>query len=263
MHQWTKSATARVGDPPLSRLGHQQARETGAFLDRVFSEEGLSSRDITWLSSPFLRCLQTSNEALNGFAKIEGMNLHPILPESAIFEWDGKNGEWHKSLPPIEERIHYFPRLDLTYDSLFVPTIPEPRSEFHDRCAKAIKAINRRFPYRPRTAIVAVTHAAGCIGLSKAAAQLALQDVTPACPCGVYRLTRTSDTETWRLDPHDVPGSMNGYVDHLSSGGLRGSTVPWNNFGDKKNHAGYTGPPTSKFAPASLREELSRTVAQE
>ena len=238
----------------MSTRGHQQAREVGIFLDSLLAEEGISADRITWLSSPFLRTLQTSNEALNVFEKTKGAEQLKILPEYSVFAWDGKGGEWHKSLPPIEERTHYFPRLDHTYQSLFVPTIPEPRTKFHGRCDRAIQSINKRFPYSPRTAIIVVTHAAACIGLARSAANVTLQDITPAGPCSVYRLTRTSNSQVWVLDPHDTPGSLNGHTDHLSD--LGGNTVPWNNFGDKKINRGYTGPPKSRFAPPEVRNEL-------
>jgi len=86
-------------------------------------ERGLTSDDITWLSSPFLRCLQTSNEALNAFQKVDLSEL-VINPEYSIFEWDGHSGEWHKDLPELEERKHYFPRLNLSYETSFVPELP-------------------------------------------------------------------------------------------------------------------------------------------
>ena len=41
-----------------------------------------------------------------------------------IFEWDGHDGVWHKDLPSFDERRHYFPRLDTTYESFFIPTMP-------------------------------------------------------------------------------------------------------------------------------------------
>jgi len=248
---WSEASTSRIGDPPLSGLGHRQARETGAFLDRLLAEEGIDSRDgVTWLSSPFLRCLQTSRDAMQSFEKIDGMDRHPIRPEYSVFEWDGKGGQWHASLPPISERIHYFPQLDLGYESMFVPEIPEPRSQFHARCDRAVEALGRRFPFRPRSAVVVVTHAAACISLARAATGLRLSDITPAGPCAVYKLTRSarSDDGKWRIDPHDAPNGLNGHTDHVSSMG--GATVPWNHFGDKCVDAGYTGPPTSRFAPS-------------
>jgi broad specificity phosphatase PhoE len=229
------------------------------FLDNLLAEDGITADEISWLSSPFLRTLQTSNEAISQFRKVKNANLISILPESSVFEWDGKNGEWHASLPALEERIHYFPRLDLSYQSMFVPAIPEPRSAFHARCDRAISLLSRRFPYRPRSAIVIVTHAAACISLVRAAANVGLADVTPAGPCSVYKLTREmatnhSSSSGWSIDAHDALHSMNGYSAHLSDMGT--NTVPWNNFANKSIHGGYTGPETSRFAPSSLKDEL-------
>ena len=82
--KWKKSSASRTGDSPLSTLGHIQAQETGKFLDSWMNEKGFSADDITWLSSPFLRCLQTSNEALNSFRKVNVDTL-PIFPEYSKF----------------------------------------------------------------------------------------------------------------------------------------------------------------------------------
>lgn len=118
--EWLKTAQ-RPGDPPLSKVGHQQARETGVFLDPLL--EPIDT--ITWMSSPFLRCLQTSDDIINMMSSTlnkQGEIL--IKPEYAVFEMDGHDGKLHKDLPPIEERQNYFPRVDLSYESLFVPAIP-------------------------------------------------------------------------------------------------------------------------------------------
>jgi hypothetical protein len=127
---WSATST-RPGDPPLSALGHQQARETGLFLQSLWAADGIDldegASDITWLSSPFLRCLQTSNEALNAMTMPDAKAIS-ILPEYSVFEWDGHGGTWHASLPELEERQHYFPRLDMSYESMFVPPLPEPVS---------------------------------------------------------------------------------------------------------------------------------------
>lgn len=120
---WLDSAKRR-GDPPLSTLGHQQARETGQFLDKLLTGFITSHDKITWLSSPFLRTLQTSDVALNAFQGIADSAKIKILPEYSIFEMDGHDGELHKDLPDMEERKLYFPRLDESYESLFVPELP-------------------------------------------------------------------------------------------------------------------------------------------
>lgn len=236
--EWLKTAQ-RKGDPPLSTLGHQQSRETGSFLDSVFAEEGLSGDNITWLCSPFLRTIQTSNDMINSFRKVD-MDSVQIHPENSVWELDGHDGKLHACLPPIEERQIYFPRVNVGHESLFTPSLPERRSEFLARCDRAVAALNSRFHFRPRTAIVIVSHAAACVGLARAAANATLQDLNPAGPCGIYRLTRTSQTPVWDLDHYSSNG-MNAYSKHLSDVG--NTTVPWNHFGDKEVNKGYTGPP--------------------
>lgn len=183
--------------------------------------------------------------------KVKDSNKIEILPEYSIFEWDGKDGAWHKDLPDLDERKHYFPRLKTEYESLYYPPLPEPRDQFHNRCQAAIQAINRAHHFRPGTVLIAVTHAAACIGLTAAASNLTLADITPAAPCSVYRLTRTSNSPVWKLDPHDMVGGLNGYTDHISDLGI--NTVPWNHFANKAFHQGYTGPPSSRFAPESVK----------
>jgi len=121
--EWKQVPGSRTGDSPLSTLGHKQAREVGAYLDSWMHERGLTSDNITWLSSPFLRCLQTSTDAMNSFQKVD-LSQVPINPEYSIFEWDGWGGDWHKDLPELEERRHYFPRLNMSYETSFVPDLP-------------------------------------------------------------------------------------------------------------------------------------------
>ena len=257
--QWKKLSTSRTGDSPLSTLGHKQAMETGKFLDSWLYENGFTTQDITWLSSPFLRCLETSNDALNSFQKLNVDTL-PILPEYSVFEWDGHDGEWHKDLPTLEERKHYFPRLDISHESLFIPTLPEARDKFQQRCQDAIDKLDTRYPFKGGQVLVIVTHAAGCVMLSKVLTKGELHDITPAGPCSIYGFTRTKDAgNVWTLDPHDKPDGFNGYTAHLAEQGS--TTVPWNNFGDGKIKF-YTGPPTSRFAPSLEEQEEQRKHGQ-
>eukprot|EP00536_Pseudo-nitzschia_multiseries_P012164 jgi/Psemu1/31089/gm1.31089_g len=253
---WKKLKTSRKGDSPLSPLGHQQAREVGKFLDSWLSENNFTAEDMTWMTSPFLRCIQTSNSALNAFRSIDVSSNFNIYPEYSIFEWDGYDGKLHKDLPKLEERVHYYPRLDISYESLFVPELPEPRSAFMKRCERVAETFNERHPYKPRQVFFMVSHAAGCIAMSKALAGFELDEITPAGPCSIYMFSRTNGSEKWSLDPHDQPNSMNGYTGHLSNMGT--ATVPWNAFGDGKKKF-YTGPKNSRFAPKeeSLEEKKS------
>jgi len=253
--EWLETTTRR-GDPPLSKLGHQQARETGIFLDSYFAEHGIDAANITWLSSPFLRCLQTSDSALNAVTKMNTENIQ-IRPEYSVFEMDGHNGKMHASLPEMTERFHYFPRVNSSHESLFVPPLPEPREGLLGRCEKAVTHFNQRYKYKPSTVFVVVTHAASCVAIAKAASAMALNEITPAAPCGIFELTRTHQTDVWTMDAHDAPNSMNGYVKHVSDLSLK-TTRPWNHFGPKGTDQYYTGPPTSHFAPLPTREDSDK-----
>ena len=86
-----------------------------------------------------------------------------------------------------------------------------------------------------------MTHAAGCVGLAKAAAGKKLQDVNASPPCGIYRLTRTSNDKIWDMDHWSKENGLNGYCKHITDMGE--FTIPWNNFGPKDVNDGYSGPP--------------------
>jgi len=122
----------------------------------------------------------------------------------------------------------------------------EPRANFMERCQLSIDSFHKKHPYSPRKVFVMVSHAAGCIALAKTLTKQNLTDITPAGPCSIFGFSRTSNVDTWDLDPHDKVGGLNGYTAHLSEMGS--ATKPWNNFGDGKTKF-YTGPPTSRFAP--------------
>ena len=125
---WKKTAK-RFGDPPLSDLGHQQARETGAFLDAFISKASplINASNFKVLCSPFLRCIQTANGILSQFKQTPGdvAKIVSICPEKSVWEIDaGHNGTLHACLPDLDERGCYFPRLDPLHESLFVPSLP-------------------------------------------------------------------------------------------------------------------------------------------
>ena len=250
--EWKESAQ-RKGDPSLSTLGHRQAREVGQCLDALFVKEGIHAKDVTLLSSPFLRCIQTSNELLSEFRQCQGdvSESVQIKPEYSIFEFDLWNDGLHHSLPEtMEERKNYFPRIDVSHQSTFVPNVPESVDEFLKRCEDAMEHLEKEHGSKP--VLILVTHAACCIGLAKAATKLTLQDVNPAAPCSIYRLKRqksTASTETtpsaWEMDHHSTENGFNGFTGHLKDD--LGNTFPWNHFGRNEQNrgevgAGYTGP---------------------
>lgn len=251
--EWRKTAR-RKGDPPLSILGQEQARQVGQFLDQMFVQEKIRASQITLLSSPFLRTVQTAHELLGAMKCINSTctsseDSITILPEYSVFEFDILGQDLHTSLPPdMEERKLYFPRLDSSYETMFVPSLPEDQSTFFQRCEESMKCISQKFDHqdiKQNRVIIVVTHAACCIGLVRAATGLGLNDINPASPCGIYKLTRSGDEEKWKIDHYSCADGFNGFTGHLENIGT--STKPWNHFGDKDVDDGYTGPSPDRF----------------
>ena len=106
-------------DPPLSLLGEIMAHETGRAIEadiakRRCDQTKPSSTQV--ISSPFLRCIQTSNPIagrLSGDVKIK--------LDNSLFEVVYTD----EKLPTSLERARYFPRIDTSYNSIFTPQISE------------------------------------------------------------------------------------------------------------------------------------------
>jgi len=265
--EWKQSKPRRPGDPSLSDLGFEQARETGRFLAKVFQKEQFDLSEIVVLVSPFLRTIQTANEIVGEIERLcPTFGTIQLKLECSVWEVDGSEECFHCSLPSpngrdmayvVEERFQYFPRVDRSHQSFFIPELPESKMESLPRLKQAVEAIEDRFPIhwtshdggkRKKQPIVVVTHAAACIGLAKAAADCELDEVNPAGPCSVFRLDRRSVRHQpqdlqWSMDHYAKSPGMNGYLGHLSDWGE--ATVPWNNFGalDQDERSKYTGPP--------------------
>lgn len=91
---------------------------------------------------------------------------------------------------------------------------------FLPRCDKAVDAINEKYTYISGTAVVIVTHAAGCIGLAASAAGVHIDEINAAAPCSIYKLTRSSDNGKWQIC--DI---NHGYKKHITKTG--NTTWPW------------------------------------
>lgn len=155
----------------------------------------------------------------------------------------------------MKERKNYFPRLDESYKSTFVPNLPESVHVFLNRCEDTMAHLEKEHGSKP--VLILVTHAACCIGLAKAATKSTLQDVNPAAPCSIYRLKRNLHRSTgdgdvyemksfWQMDHYSKENGLNGFTGHLKED--LGNTFPWNHFERNEENrgiigAGYTGPP--------------------
>mmetsp|Transcript_31426 Transcript_31426/g.56944 ORF Transcript_31426/g.56944 Transcript_31426/m.56944 type:complete len:254 (+) Transcript_31426:108-869(+) len=116
---WLESAKengALITDPPLSALGHRQARETADQLGRITkTNDGESSASDNLhhvdkiLVSPYLRVIQTACPTSNAL----GM---PLSIENGLSEAHATPGDG--VLPSPKERFAYFPQIDPNHTSL-------------------------------------------------------------------------------------------------------------------------------------------------
>ena len=212
--QWLAAALeneAIVTDPPLSALGHKQARETADYLKNKFSSESIDKL----LVSPYVRTIQTAVPTSQAF------NL-PICIEDGLSEAHATPD----ALPSPKQRFAYFPEVDTSHTSHlkiapspghFCPKTKKPCEAFAvdyvKRIQRFISIIEKE--YAGQT-IVMFSHAAS-VALVAGLLKCSLKDMKFA-PCGVYELERDGEGE-WKLI---TSGATNEHVGHNSL-----TTYPW------------------------------------
>ncbi|KAH7340239.1 histidine phosphatase superfamily [Rhizoctonia solani] len=175
------SPTGIEKDPPLAAYGVAQAADLAKFIKSLPEEQ----RPTLLFSSPYYRCLQTSNPA----SEILGV---PIYVEHGLSEWYSPvvPGTGELYLESVLERssikikrlgLHprphsaeslkqYFPLIDTSWESIYYP---DRRGEtvkgVHDRCGEFLDALIARIEGHPtlskHNSILLVSHAATCAAL--------------------------------------------------------------------------------------------------
>ena len=205
---WEALELPRPLDPVLSDLGIKQSTELGAYFASLPSAEKSRIKEV--YSSPFVRCIQTCNP-------IAGACDTTLKIDHSLFEIRHTATE----MPSLIERRHYFPRIDLDYESCFIPVPDEdyPEGALERYGAAGFAILEKAFKQSDQNkAIVICTHAAGVVGIVSALLNCTLDKVPSAAPGGIFRVDRTSDNK-WKLHP-----SYQCKVDHISDMGL---TIPW------------------------------------
>ena len=212
--QWKATAARikmqRVKDPPVSSLGHSQARDVAVELQSRRDSLGLTSTVI--LSSPYLRCIQTATPT----AELLDMdiNLENGLAECHF----GTN--YVKS---AEERWSNFPRVNIEYKSMYEPranddTSPPFKPEFGIKTCESFPrgymerilefgAVLTEFAVKnvkPGEMMVGFSHAAS-VALVGALTKSATVDWTMA-PTGIFHLTLAPGATTWSLVDEENAG---------------------------------------------------------
>jgi broad specificity phosphatase PhoE len=179
-------------DPHLSPKGVIQAQETGMRL------RGEPIAHI--FCSPFLRTLETAHHIA------QALDL-PIKIEHGACEW--LNPEWFDE--PVtywsgEKLLQRFPRVDLSYTSMVLPTFPEPSREvIRERCRQTITRLVNHYS----SDLLIIGHGASVLGIAKALLG-PQQDIST----GLCSLTQIH----WHNQQATM--ALNGDTSHLSEGNL-------------------------------------------
>ena len=207
-------------DPPLSSIGHEQARERATKLENVRVDK--------ILVSPYLRTIQT---AVPFSEKLDV----PICIENGLAEGPHVPGV----LPSAKQRYIYFPQIDVDYESILDPIaspndlhhqLKKPQEPFPVEYFKRIRNFAKLLEkeYLGKT-IMCFSHAAS-LAMVAALLNCNIEDIPGDnhckgsertdlfAPLGVYKLTRKAN-EKWTLE-------MNGSSsDDLTSNDA--TTFPW------------------------------------
>ena len=218
------SATYLCTDPPLSELGHRQARETAAYLQKEITNnmtevEGAAVHKI--LVSPYLRVIQTAMPTSHAFGI-------PLSIENGLMEAHATpNTSEQQVLPTPHQRFAYFPNIDTGYSSLHNPT-PTPGftcpktgyqcEAFAGRYCQRMESFARCLERTHYGKTIAMFSHAASVALAAALVQCSMDDLKFA-PCGVFYLERVND------GPWQIVQSGHDNTKHVSENSP--TTYPW------------------------------------
>ncbi|KAH8815837.1 histidine phosphatase superfamily [Xylogone sp. PMI_703] len=158
-----RSPTGIPSDPALAGKGEQQSRELAEYIVT------LDPPVQRFYSSPFYRCIQTINPAVEKLAEsTSDTTTHKIRGENGIGEWFGSAPFDHPSPaePPLLHEL--FPRYDLEYQPVIRPNVNgETIDELHDRTAYALHKLIEQSDREGVRAIIICTHAATLIAAGR------------------------------------------------------------------------------------------------
>ncbi len=192
--EWERIAQRPI-DPCLSQdVGSAQVVDLHAYFSKLKIDEP-ELRISKVLTSPFLRCIQTSNPIAVAYDT-------PLNVENSLWEVVFTDAV----MPPLTERACYYPRIDINYKSCFQPDPVEPFPEAAlERYGAAAISIENRFmnnssdDAESEPGIVICTHAAGVVAIVSALMKVPVSELNPAIPCGLYRLERRGQDQPWTM----------------------------------------------------------------
>mmetsp|Transcript_4502 Transcript_4502/g.10078 ORF Transcript_4502/g.10078 Transcript_4502/m.10078 type:complete len:296 (-) Transcript_4502:341-1228(-) len=233
---WLESAKdhgALVTDPPLSALGHRQARETADQLRRITKTNDNENGDTNSqqqhhnhhvdkiLVSPYLRVIQTACPTSDALGL-------PLSIENGLSEAHATPGV----LPSPADRFAYFPHIDPGHVSLYdVQSTPGhscPKTghaceafagKYCQRMEQFATCLERTYYGK---SVMLFSHAAS-VALVAALVKCSMRDLKFA-PCGIYQLQRVNE------GPWTLMGNGDSNEEYVTENSP--TTYPWG-FGDK------------------------------
>ncbi|KAJ1855077.1 hypothetical protein GGH12_001761 [Coemansia sp. RSA 1822] len=248
---WAQSAQTPY-DPPLTNDGHLQAQRTGALIHTLEHQAqvtgGTQRTEYLVLTSPFLRCVQTSEELCRGFQR-QHTQMHSNL-----------NTEWRMAVEPglcevmsenyfaepvpdslIDQRISDITRntvcTNMAYDTTYtqvkqeLPTYPE---NFQDMMARFVGTLDYTTSRQideislaqagvetgVRKVVVMVTHGAGVGSLLWATTRQPGAHTVPYCCLTRAQIVARpaqplAQFGTTRMPAHQWTVDYRAYAEHL------------------------------------------------
>lgn len=166
-------------DPPLSSLGHEQARATAHALKEL--------RPDLILCSPYLRVLQTAQP----LAHVCSLDL---CVDDALAEFRHDPAK----MPPLAARLAVFPEVHDAYEPMMRLTVPG--SESAEDYFRRMLLLARELPRRHPGQTVALFSHAASVALVAALTESAVCAAGTFAPCGIYCLATEDGGATWQLE---------------------------------------------------------------
>tara|TARA_B110001452_G_scaffold134110_1_gene111528 strand:- start:196 stop:942 length:747 start_codon:yes stop_codon:yes gene_type:complete len=192
-------------DPPLSALGHTQARETAEFL----KDKGIDRI----LCSPYLRVIQTAQP----LAHATGVKLSV---EDGLAEF----GHTHGTIPPAPRRYAVFPEVDLEYvamDREYAASAESGTKELSVDYLRRMIRMARELPkHHAGSTVACFSHAASVALVAALTGCTELQAAGKFAPCGIFKLVNDGTSDAWTLE---ATGEDN--TGHVKTNAA--TTFPW------------------------------------
>jgi broad specificity phosphatase PhoE len=213
--EWKDEAMAHgveYRDPPLSALGHQQARDTAAYFMEQIPDSQKPKRILT---SPFLRVIQTATPTADALGlKLE---IEEGLAETHFIP---------RRLATPVQRFAYFPQIAHTVESRYRPETDEIDRHTNMPAESYPKGyLARMLDFAPVLVehvdgdnVACFSHAAS-VALVAALLEVDLKEAGRFAPCGVFHLQSPGEGKPWELIQH---GESNPHVSENHP-----STYPW------------------------------------